>query len=67
MTALPFAGVLDTAGEEVGSFLSHLVGALVLLVIGLLVAKLVGGMTQTSASMATKLFSSKCLGSTTVE
>jgi small-conductance mechanosensitive channel len=42
MSALPVAGVLDRAAEEVGAYLPRFVGALVLLVVGLLVAKLVG-------------------------
>lgn len=40
MTALPLAAILDRAGEELGSFLPRLAGAAVLLIIGLLVAKL---------------------------
>jgi small-conductance mechanosensitive channel len=42
MNALPLAGILDVAGEELGSFLPRFAGALVLLVVGLLVAKLAG-------------------------
>jgi small-conductance mechanosensitive channel len=36
------SNILETAGEELGSFLPRLVGAIVLLIIGLLVAKLIG-------------------------
>jgi small-conductance mechanosensitive channel len=42
MTALPTATVLDEAVKELGAFIPHLLGALALLVIGLLVAKLIG-------------------------
>lgn len=42
MIAVPVSSILDTAGEELGSFLPRFVGALILLVIGLLVAKLIG-------------------------
>lgn len=38
---LATSNILDTAGEELGSFLPRLVGAIVLLVLGLLLAKLV--------------------------
>ncbi len=40
---MPFAtsNILDTAGEELGSFLPRLIGAIALLIIGLLVAKLI--------------------------
>jgi small-conductance mechanosensitive channel len=36
------SNILDVAGEELGSFLPRLIGAIVLLVVGLLVAKLIG-------------------------
>ncbi|MDQ6751143.1 MAG: mechanosensitive ion channel [Actinomycetota bacterium] len=39
---VPLAGVLDRAGEALGSFLPRLGGALVLLVVGVLVARLLG-------------------------
>lgn len=42
ISGLPVAAILDEAGKEVGSFIPHLFGALALLVIGLLVAKLIG-------------------------
>jgi small-conductance mechanosensitive channel len=38
----PFANVLDRAGESLGDFLPQLAGAIVLLVVGLLVARLAG-------------------------
>ena len=42
MSAVPSAAVLDEAGKELGAFIPHLLGALALLVIGLLLAKLIG-------------------------
>jgi small-conductance mechanosensitive channel len=41
MTALPLATILERAGDELGSFLPRLVGALVLLIVGLLIAALI--------------------------
>ncbi len=41
MIALPSATILDRAGDELGAFLPRLVGALVLLIVGLLIAKLI--------------------------
>ena len=38
----PFANVLDRAGDSLGDFLPQLAGAIVLLVVGLLVARLAG-------------------------
>jgi small-conductance mechanosensitive channel len=53
MTALPFAAaVLDRASEELGSFLPRLVGALVLLVVGLLIAKLIGAILRRALEAA---------------
>lgn len=40
MTAVPLGTVLDRAGDELGFFLPRFVGALVLLIVGLLIAKL---------------------------
>ena len=52
MTTLPLAGVLDSAGEELGAFLPRLVGALVLLVVGLLLAKLIGSILRRALEAA---------------
>jgi hypothetical protein len=46
------SNILDTAGEELGSFLPRLVGALVLLVVGLLVAKLIGAILRRALEAA---------------
>lgn len=40
--SIPVAGILDQAGTELGGFLPRLLGALVLLVVGILVAWLLG-------------------------
>ena len=52
MTVLPFADVLGRAGEELGSFLPHLLGAIVLLVLGLLIAKLIGAILRRALEAA---------------
>jgi small-conductance mechanosensitive channel len=46
------AAILDRAGEELGSFLPRLVGALVLLVVGLLIAKLIGAILRRALEAA---------------
>lgn len=46
MTSLPCAAILDQAGTELGAFLPRLGGAIVLLLLGLLVAKLAGGIVR---------------------
>jgi small-conductance mechanosensitive channel len=52
MIGLPLAGILDRAGEELGAFLPRLVGALVLLVVGLLVAKLIAAILRRALEAA---------------
>jgi small-conductance mechanosensitive channel len=52
MSALPSAAILDRAGDELGSFLPRLVGALVLLIVGLLVAKLIAGILRRALEAA---------------
>lgn len=42
MSTLPRGTILDEAGREIGAFLPHLLGALILLVVGLLLAKIIG-------------------------
>jgi small-conductance mechanosensitive channel len=42
MMLLATSNILDTAGQELGSFLPRFIGALILLIVGLLVAKLIG-------------------------
>jgi small-conductance mechanosensitive channel len=46
------SNIIDTAGEELGSFLPRLVGALVLLVLGLLIAKLIGAILRRALEAA---------------
>lgn len=52
MTALPSATILERAGEELGSFLPRLLGALVLLLVGLLVAKLLAAILRRALEAA---------------
>jgi small-conductance mechanosensitive channel len=52
MIGLPLANVLDRAGEELGAFLPRLVGAVVLLLLGLLVAKLIGAILRRALEAA---------------
>jgi small-conductance mechanosensitive channel len=52
MIGLPLAAVLDRAGEELGAFLPRLVGAVVLLLLGLLVAKLIGAILRRALEAA---------------
>jgi small-conductance mechanosensitive channel len=52
MKALMAAAILDRAGEELGSFLPRLVGALVLLIAGLLIAKLIGAILRRALEAA---------------
>ena len=52
MMLLPAANILDTAGEELGAFLPRLLGALVLLVVGLLAAKLIGSILRRALEAA---------------
>jgi small-conductance mechanosensitive channel len=52
MTLLATSNILDTAGEELGSFLPRMIGALVLLVVGLLVAKLIGAILRRALEAA---------------
>jgi small-conductance mechanosensitive channel len=46
------SNIIDTAGEELGSFLPRLIGALVLLVLGLLIAKLIGAILRRALEAA---------------
>ncbi len=52
MIGLPLAAVLDRAGEELGAFLPRLVGAVVLLLLGLLAAKLIGAILRRALEAA---------------
>ncbi len=46
------SNILDTAGEELGSFLPRMFGAIVLLVVGLLLAKLIGAILRRALEAA---------------
>ncbi len=52
MTALPSATILERAGEELGSFLPRFLGALVLLVVGLLIAKVLAAILRRALEAA---------------
>jgi small-conductance mechanosensitive channel len=46
------SNIIDTAGEELGSFLPRLIGAIVLLLLGLLIAKLIGAILRRALEAA---------------
>ncbi len=46
MIELPIGAILNRAATEIGAFLPRLAGALILLVLGLIIAKLVGGIVR---------------------
>jgi small-conductance mechanosensitive channel len=52
VTILPLAAILDRAGEEVGSFLPRFAGALFLLIVGLVVAKLLAAILRRALEAA---------------